>query len=83
MPEATIEKEDGELLIKSGAFMFRKGGLYKNWYHLREFSASDMDDLYAVLHARHVAQHYNAELMARIEKAVEAVKDDGLYKGGD
>ena len=39
MPEATIEKEDGELLIKSGAFMFRKGGLYKNWYHLREFSA--------------------------------------------
>jgi len=83
MPEATIEKEDGELLIKSGAFMFRKGGLYKNWYHLREFSASDMDDLYAVLHARHVAQHYDSELMARIEKAVEAVKDDGLYKGGD
>ena len=82
MPEATIEKEDGELLIKSGAFMFRKGGLYKNWYHLREFSASDMDDLYAVLHARHVAQHYNAELMARIEKAVEAVKDDELYGGG-
>jgi len=42
-----------------------------------------LDDLYAVLHARHVAQHYDSELMARIEKAVEAVKDDGLYKGGD
>jgi hypothetical protein len=42
-----------------------------------------LDDLYAVLHARHIAQHYDSELMARIEKAVEAVKDDGLYKGGD
>lgn len=77
MPEATIEKEDGELLIKSGAFMFRKGGLYKNWYHLREFSASDMDDLYAVLHARHMAQAYDKTYLDKIQK----IADRMLYKG--
>lgn len=30
-----------------------------------------LDDLYAVLHERHMAQHHNAEIMQRIEKAVK------------
>jgi len=42
-----------------------------------------LDDLYAVLHARHIAQHYNSEIIKRIGDAVEAVKDDDLYKRGE
>jgi len=42
-----------------------------------------LDDLYAVLHARHMAQHYNSEIIKRIGDAVEAVKDDDLYKRGE
>ena len=82
MQEATID-ENG--VIECGKFMYVDGWLcskYESGYNqiIPEYF---LDDLYAVLHARHIAQHYNSELMARIEKAVEAVKDDGLYKGGD
>lgn len=80
---ATIEKEDGMTIIELGEFRLMDGALFQRQdnYWKAILWEDSFDDLYAVLHARHVAQHYNAELMARIEKAVEAVKDDDLYGG--
>ena len=81
MPEATIEKrKDGTNLIICGTWSLAGNALLycgKNVYP----SDSDLDDLYAVLHARHVAQHYDSEIMKRIGEAVEDVKDDELYGG--
>lgn len=82
MSEATIEIVDGEQRITCGPYMFRKGGLYKNWFHLREFKAEDMDELYAVLHARNMAQHYDADIMKRLERAVQVVRNE-QYKSAN
>ena len=84
MPEATIEtNEFGVTRIECGHFMLEDGYLYSKYEHGYipiHMPADYLDDLYAVLHARHVAQHYDSEIIKRIEKAVEAVKDD-LYGG--
>ena len=87
MPEATID-DDGNFVC--GRFNWtpmvencKTEELTINMkpYYLSFTDSLDLDDLYAVLHARHVAQHYNSEIIKRIEKAVEAVKDDELYGG--
>ncbi len=87
MPEATID-DDGNFVC--GRFNWtpmvencKTEELTINMkpYYLSFTDSLDLDDLYAVLHARHMAQHYDSEIIARIEKAVEAVKDDPLYGG--
>lgn len=81
MPTATVEFENGEPVYEAGAFRLKGLDLYKNWYRVVSFTQEDFDDLYAVLHARHLAQHYDATLMKRISNAVDKVKDDPLYGG--
>lgn len=39
-----------------------------------------LDDLYAVLHARHMAQAYDKTYLSKVEKAAQSLKDDDLYK---
>ena len=39
-----------------------------------------LDNLYAVLHARHMAQAYDKTYLAKVEQAAKSLKDDDLYK---
>jgi len=86
MPEATIEMVDGIQVIRCGNFRLEGKWLTGyvrdgSWHATISLTDKYLDDLYAVLHARHMAQHYDSELIARIEKAVESVKEDELYGG--
>jgi len=87
MSEATIETIEGTQFIKCGEVTYceRENGSsliwFSDWEHL-QISSKLTDDLYAVLHARHVAQHYNAEIIKRIGDAVERARDRYL-KGGE
>lgn len=77
MTEATIEIVDGEQRITCGPYMFRKGGLYKNRFHLREFKAENMDELYAVLHAREVAKQWH-KAEEYLHGVVELAEKNGM-----
>ena len=81
MPEATID-DDGNFVCGICTW-FSKNDSICIIHPDVVFIACEslLDDLYAVLHARHMAQHYDSELIARIEKAVESVKEDELYGG--
>lgn len=42
----------------------------KNYFKPVELDNNQLDDLYAVLHARALSQQYDKSIMSRIEKAV-------------
>ena len=73
MPEATID-ENG--VIECGAWSFNGQALLYVGKSIYPTDA-DLDDLYAVLHARHMAQAYDKTYLDKIQK----IADRMLYKG--
>ena len=83
MPEATID-DDGNFVC--GRFNWtpmvencKTEELTINMkpYYLSFTDSLDLDDLYAVLHARHMAQAYDKTYLDKIQK----IADRMLYKG--
>lgn len=81
MPEATIKNgviECGNFKIEGNFLFQRLDGMW--WSVLWDNDLENLhrfDDLYAVLHARHMAQGYDKTYLAKV---AQAMKDEPLYK---
>jgi Mg2+/Co2+ transporter CorB len=84
MPEATID-ENG--VIECGEFRIMDGAIFQRQFNYWKaiLWEDSFDDLYQVLHARHMAQAYDKTYLAKVEQAAKSLKDDPLYKpeGGE
>jgi hypothetical protein len=61
--------DDGTPIINCGQFEYSCGTLW-NGRNRMQFCESDLDALYAVLHARALSQQYDKSILQRIGKAV-------------
>lgn len=80
MAEATINDgviECGTWSMKGNALLYVGKNIYP--------SDADLDDLYQVLHTWHMTKAVDKTYIDRVEKAVQSLKDDPLYKpeGGE
>lgn len=68
--EAKIEVINGHNVIRTEHWSLTEdNNLLRTSAHFK-LDDNDLDELYAVLHARHVAQQYDKTIISRIEKAV-------------
>lgn len=67
--EAKVEIVEGVQFITCGSCKQVEDELWM-WDEPIMTGAKNLDEIYAVLHARHLAQHYDKSIMSRIEKAV-------------
>ena len=81
MPEATID-ENGWFVCGECTWSPKTDMLIIDSPHndISFVGNTLLDDLYAVLHARHMAQAVDKTYLAKVEQAAQSLKDDDLYK---